>query len=359
MTRRKARSAFTLIGISIGIATIITLSALMNGMTSGMEGIIRSGEADFIITQEGISDLTFSRLSEDTVDDIKALSGVRNAAGVTFTMYPVGNNPYLFVWGVHQEDLSTIGMTLVEGSEYSQNDELLIGKATQKELNRTVGENITVAEAEFKITGIYETGQFYQDKGVTMPLEKLQEMTKQEGNIMMIYVELEDEAKTEETCKLVEQQFPELITIKSASELGKVDQGLEILDAGSLAISFLAVLIGGIGVTNTIMMSIHERTREIGVLRALGWKRRRVLGMILGESIFLCIFSMLIGTLFGIMGVQLLMLYPAVGSLLTPIYTLGTFLRAFAVALAVGLLGGIYPAYRASKLSPSEALRYE
>lgn len=81
--------------------------------------------------------------------------------------------------------------------------------------------------------------------------------------------------------------------------------------------------------------------------------------MILGESVFLCVFSIFLGTLFGIIGVQLLMLYPTVGSFLQPIYTVDTFLRAFAVALAVGILGGVYPAYRASKLSPSEALRYE
>ena len=113
MMRRKARSAFTLIGISIGIATIIALGALMNGMTSGMQGIIRSGEADFIVVQKGVSDLSFSRLNEDAINNLDALQGVKNAAGAIFSMYPVGNNPYFLVWGVNREDLPTIGMTPV------------------------------------------------------------------------------------------------------------------------------------------------------------------------------------------------------------------------------------------------------
>jgi len=134
---------------------------------------------------------------------------------------------------------------------------------------------------------------------------------------------------------------------------------LEIMDAASLAVSFLAILIGGVGVTNTMMMSIYERTREIGVLRAVGWRRKRILSMILGESILLCVFSVLIGSLFGVVGVKLLTIQPLIRGIIEPMYTMDTFGRAFVVAFAVGLIGGLYPAYRASKLSPSEALRYE
>jgi len=172
-------------------------------------------------------------------------------------------------------------------------------------------------------------------------------------------VELEDAANAEELCQQIEDEFPDLVTIKSISELGKVDKGLETLDAATLAISFLAIIIGGIGVTNTIMMSVFERTREIGVLRAVGWRRIRILTMVLGESILLCLFSILVGSVFGVLGTQLLMLQPIIRGLLTPIYTADTFLRAFTVAFAVGFVGGLYPAYRATKLSPSEALRYE
>lgn len=357
--RRKARSAFTVFGISIGIATIIALGAIMSGMTFSMGGILKAGKADFSVAQRGISDLSFSRISENRTGEIRALEGVREATGVLLSYFSVGNNPFFLVWGVEQEDLATVGLNIVNGSSFSREYELIIGEAASKELNKTVGDKLILSDKEFNITGVFETEVFFQAKGAALSLKKLQEMVKQEGYVMMVYVELEEGANMEETCQQIEERFPDLITIKSTSELGKVDKGLELMDTATLAVSFLAVLIGGIGVTNTMMMSIYERTREIGVLRALGWRRKRILSMVLSESILLCLFSVPIGSLLGVFGVQLLMLQPMIGGLLVSMYTIDTFVRAFIVAFAVGLVGGFYPTYRASKLSPSEALRYE
>jgi len=359
LLRRKTRSSLTTIGISIGIATIVALGALMSGMKSGMEGILKSGEADFSVAQSGVSDLQFSKIAEDRVEEIEALEGVKKAVGAFMTFYPVEGNPYTITWGVNREDLSMFGVNIVNGSSFSQEYELIIGEVLSKDVGKAVGDKLVLGQEEFNITGVFETGSLYHDRGLALSLKKLQEMEKKEGYVMIVYVELEEGANIEEVCHRIEEGYPDLVTIKSVAELGKVDKGLEVLDAVNLAVSFLAILIGGIGVTNTMIMSIYERTREIGVLRAVGWKRKRVLSMILGESMLLCLFSVPIGSLLGFFGVRLLLLHPIVGGLLEPIFTLDTFVRAFVVAFAVGLVGGFYPAYRASKLSPGEALRYE
>jgi putative ABC transport system permease protein len=109
-----------------------------------------------------------------------------------------------------------------------------------------------------------------------------------------------------------------------------------------------------------MIMSVFERTREIGVLKAVGWRSRRILGMILGESIVLTLVAGTVGTIVGIVGVNAVLAYSSsFGSIIQPVYSLDLFIRAYGIAFLVGILGGIYPAYRASKLAPTEALRYE
>jgi putative ABC transport system permease protein len=124
-------------------------------------------------------------------------------------------------------------------------------------------------------------------------------------------------------------------------------------------ISILAVFIGGVGMLNTMLMSVLERTREIGVLRALGWRRRYVLGMILRESLLLGVVGGVGGIVLGFGLGKLLALAPGWFGAMAPVYTPRLFVQAIALALLAGAMGGLYPAWRATRMRPVEALRYE
>ena len=136
------------------------------------------------------------------------------------------------------------------------------------------------------------------------------------------------------------------------------DDVLGILDTATLAVSALAIIVGAIGIINTMVMAVYERTKEIGVLKSVGWKSRKILTMILGETLVLTTLSGIVGSIFGI-------LIPEVGLRLFDVtdfalgYSPKTFILAFGITIIVGIIGGIYPAYKASKLAPTEALRYE
>jgi len=110
---------------------------------------------------------------------------------------------------------------------------------------------------------------------------------------------------------------------------------------------------------NTMIMSVFERTRELGVLRAIGWRGSRILRLIGSEALFLCGLAAVAGTLVGIAASRAVLLVPSVSAFLEPAYPLSIFLRALLVGVAVALAGAVYPALRAVRLSPLEALRYE
>ena len=107
-----------------------------------------------------------------------------------------------------------------------------------------------------------------------------------------------------------------------------------------------------------MLMSVLERTREIGVLKAVGWSKKRILFMVIGESIVITIVAGIVGAILGVVGVELLTMTNLLGGM-EPIFSLETFAKAFAIALIVGIIGGIYPAIKAVQLPPTEALRYE
>ena len=125
------------------------------------------------------------------------------------------------------------------------------------------------------------------------------------------------------------------------------------------ALIVLTVIVGGIVMMNAMLMTVFERTQEIGVLRALGWRRRRVIRMILGEAVALSLISGVAGTLLGVLLNAAFMLEPTMGSFLEPSYSPLLILQTILLCLVLGALGGIYPAWRAANLQPIEALRYE
>jgi putative ABC transport system permease protein len=131
-----------------------------------------------------------------------------------------------------------------------------------------------------------------------------------------------------------------------------------ILDVGWV-ISVLALIVGGIGVTNTMAMSVFERIQEIGVLRAVGWRGRRIAALILSEAVGIALVALALGLALGVLAAHLFTSQTGLSSLVSPQFDTGVFAWGLAFALAVALLGAAYPTWRALRLSPIEALRRE
>jgi putative ABC transport system permease protein len=136
-------------------------------------------------------------------------------------------------------------------------------------------------------------------------------------------------------------------------------QEIRLGKAMAFLTSAIALVIGLFGVMNTMVMAVHERTQEIGILRAVGWRGSRIMRMIVGESLVLCMLATVVGSGLGVLAARAVLLIPAVRSLIEPSYSVDIFVRGLVVAVLVALVGAAYPALRAVRLTPMEALRYE
>ena len=189
-------------------------------------------------------------------------------------------------------------------------------------------------------------------------LREAQRLLNRGRTVSFIFVDVQNPAQAQAVLNAIDRRFPETRAALS-SEFAQNTDDMQSMYAMVAAIRILAMLVGGIVVANTMIMSIFERTREIGTLRAVGWEAKRILSQILQESLYLCAVAGVIGALFGVLLLTGLTLLPVASQFLAPRWSVQTFVTAIGVAIALGAVGGLYPAWRASKLRPVEALRYE
>lgn len=371
--RNRTRATLAIIGIAIGIATIVALGMVTGGLQSSTQSTLKAGSAEITVTKIGSGNFGSSggAMDESLVTDLKNTNGVKDTAGILRVNSNVstssggsgfGSMSGFLVNGIDSSKLALVGIDSVNGTIFTNgsSNEIIIGKTIAQNLNKTVGSTIDIYGTEFEVTGIFESGNFIYDTGAFTSLSTLQNLTNNTGKVSYIQVKVNDNANASQVSKTIQDERPnDLSATTAVDQANRINQSLGMIDTASWAISLLAIVIGGVGVINTMIMSVFERTREIGVLKAVGWKDRRILGMILGESIILTLVAAVVGIILGIVAVEIIFKLFITSQSFEAVLTMDTLLKAFGVALLVGIVGGLYPAYRASRLAPTEALRYE
>lgn len=241
-------------------------------------------------------------------------------------------------------------MTVVAGRPFaaSATNQVLLGWRAAQNLGLHVGDTMRIVDHTYRIVGVYSTGQAFGDAGVMLPLAWFQTYQRQPSQYTLLFVIVTPGASIPAVQARIDSEFPEVVTIRTLQQFGRADRSLSLILAADSGATVLAVIIGAIVVLSAMTMSFIERTREFGVLSAIGWTPWRVGAMIMSEALV----TGLIGTAAGlalsvlaVLGVQHL---PSLQGVLQPVFTSDVFARALYAAAAMVFLGGLVPAWSSS-----------
>lgn len=357
--QRSGRTLLTLSAIALTVGAVMAMDAIIAGTAESMTSMATSAGSEIVIRQADVADTSLSAIDQRLASRIAALPGVRSTSGMVLTaLLDPASQSFLIVLGYSPNEYSIQRFNMVEGQRISGNHQIMLGSVYAEAASKDVGDTLEISGARFRVVGIYETGIGWEEMGGVVSLRDAQTLTGRPNKVTLFSLKLERPTDAPALVDTINQQFPEL----HAALAGEFVEQMPDMESGEAmlnAISSLAILVGGVGILNTMLMAVLERTREIGVLRTMGWRKRRIIGMIMNESLILSVIGGIAGLVLAFLLVNLLTQLPMVGAAFEASWSAGVFLRAGLVALGLGLIGGLYPAYRASGLEPVEALRYE
>ena len=391
LSANKTRSFLSALGIIIGIAAVIAIMSLTRGSQQMILESIQGLGTNLIVVTPGkwggaagrvaqkISDLFTIEDGERILSKCSAVKNVVPTVSRQLLLQYKDKNAQITVNGVTPEYQSVLNFWVERGRFIDDEDMkasrsvIVLGQNAASDLfeeEDPVGRSITINTAlskyRFRVIGVMESkGQVMFsnfDDQTFIPITSAQRRLMQIKYVNSFYVEAKDEDSSDEAVKQIDavlyQKYgdDEKYNIMSQEEiLSTMESVMGIMTIMLAGIAAISLLVGGIGIMNIMLVSVAERTREIGIRMAVGAKRADILLQFLWESIFLCLIGGAIGIFAGWLGSRIV---GAIGGLSTLI-SLDAVVMALGFSMAIGLFFGMYPANKASKLNPVEALRYE
>jgi putative ABC transport system permease protein len=393
--RRRIRGLLTIIGIVIGIAAVVALISVSQGLeeavreqfeTLGTNKIMISPGGDTGTMSMGM--LATSKLTDDDIDVIDGVQGVDIVSGMLYASARVkykDETKYTFVIGLPLdeqqkklfEEMSNFkadkGDLIKEGAKYDANIGWIIANDKFFEKNVDIRDKILIEGKEFSVVGsIVKIGNRQDDAQVYIPIDTAREIFNKPDEYDMLVVQIKDGYDVDKVAEKIkkelrnsrdEEEGEETFQLQTFEQiLEQVGTILGILKAVLVSIAAISLLVGGIGVMNTMYTSVLERTREIGTMKAIGAKTSDIMNLFLVESGLYGLIGGAIGVALGL-GIAKIAEFAAAQSLGSTLihasFAWWLIVGALAFSFIIGCISGIAPARNAARLRPVEALRYE
>ncbi len=396
LSANKMRSGLTVLGIVIGVAAVIAMMAIGRGAQNSITGQINGIGTNLIFVTSGNRQQDVRNPKPLTLEDAQAIGDPLNAPSVAAVAPSLSGNldvsfgkesTAVSISAVTPEYATVANESVTEGDFVTQENMLgrsavaVIGVDTANKLfgraDGITGETIRIAGQPFRIVGVLKakggSGFGSQDNRVIVPLTTAQSRLFQRRTHNAVDI-IEAQATNSDSVSTAQDEIAQILRTRHRTAVGVDDftiftqqsilgavqtiTGVLTLFLGGVAA--ISLLVGGIGIMNIMLVSVTERTREIGLRKALGARKRDILVQFLTESILLSLVGGIVGIILAwVISTIIGIIAKASGADITPVIGIDAVLLATLFSMAVGLLFGLYPANRAASLQPVEALRYE
>jgi putative ABC transport system permease protein len=322
-----------------------------------------SSGTDIAVVQQ-----TFLNTSVDESDGPKlnALSTVAQATPMILNLMDLTPEVNALAYGWKADSYEFNSLKLLSGQRFHDGrPEVMLGDLLAGSLHKNAGDTLEIQGSPFTVSGMYHGGSALEAGAVIMPLDQMQKLGSLQGKVTAFHVRLKPVPAGESpehylarAQAQIEAALPGLRAVPAA-ERASNNQLVVLAHAAAWGTSSIALLIGILGIANTMAMSVFERTREIGILRALGWKRWRILLLIQTEAAVLGFAGGILGIAVGWGALRLLSALPQTASIVSASFPVLLLAEALGIAVLAGLAAGAIPAWRGARLSPVEALRHD
>lgn len=359
LLRRPVRTLLALSGIAVSVAYFVALRSYGLGFKKGIDEYARSAGADLVVHERDKWDPAWGRIKDEEVEGLRRLPFVAwaSVSSGSPSVGP-GGQPRIVIGRMPGEPLMKAYTRGLQGRLLADEGEVMLGEIMARETGKKIGDTVKLLGRDLKVVGIYRAGTYWETGGAVAHLSLVRKELHPGYAGVLVFLGLRDPDRWEEAIEIINSRFPRLRAIRSLTATSFLEQ-MNYVDDFIWLISATALLMSVILIATTMLMSVYERIREIGTLRAFGWTRGMVVRLVLREGLMLCATGGLVGIGLGVVGSIGLHRLIIPRGYIQPEFALETIGTSFAMAVVIGVLGAIYPCYRASRLAPAEALRYE
>ena len=360
LLRHRVRTLIGVAGIAFSVAAMLTVVTILQGAIGMFERIL-SNDSEFVVFERNVSDLFFSNVPDAAVKQIASWDMVEHARPVLFGIVSSTDHPIITCFGVSADDARIRDTEWLAGkrADFATNPRgVALGERAAEFLNAKVGDEVPIGRENFPVVGILKTKNGFEDGGVFMPLAAAQEFFHKPGVASVATVKLKNKEDKAAFKRAVDEKYPNLIALEN-EEFSRSYSQFKILKATAWAVGCCGLILGGLGVANTMIMSVFTRIREIAILRVNGFSSGQIAGIILGESALVSAVGALAGLLSGFAAIVILQSVPTLHGYIDARIQPVVLLAVVTLAGITGVAGAFYPAIYAMRIRAVEALRFE